>query len=227
MPRLLARHNLRERPDSLEGGLAGSAAHARSGHRACRGVHESPAHITSSDGHGLTACAEVGQVVESALSRAMAPPVFYEGFEVPITTSYAVYCAGAPGAGATPTRDRGSLQIDTSGHARANVLHLDTAGPGPHHEIRGTLVGDTLTGEWYSNHVEKAWYRYVGRVLPDGRIDQPQSDDPIRSNLKAEVLTLKRRLSSCCRPSAGKGTHVQGESRLGRADRRCNVRLQL
>jgi hypothetical protein len=74
----------------------------------------------------------------------------------------------------------------------ANVRMLCTwapAGRGPHYEIRGTLAGNTITGEWYSLYAKKGWYRYVGRVQPDGSIEQSQSDDPIRSNLKTAVLT--------------------------------------
>lgn len=50
---------------------------------------------------------------------------------------------------------------------------------------------DTITGEWYSHDGKQSWYRDVGRVLPDGSIEQSQSGDPIRSDIKTAVLTRK------------------------------------
>ncbi|HSB99196.1 MAG TPA: hypothetical protein VLE45_04725 [Burkholderiaceae bacterium] len=63
------------------------------------------------------------------------------------------------------------------------------AGPGPHYEIRGKLAGDTIVGQWYSMYHRRGWYRYVGRVLPNGDIDQSQSDDPSALNMNRIVLT--------------------------------------
>jgi hypothetical protein len=74
----------------------------------------------------------------------------------------------------------------------ANVRMLCTwapAGRGPHYEIRGSLAGSTITGQWYSLYAKKGWYRYVGRVRPDGSIEQSQSEDPIGANIRAAVLT--------------------------------------
>jgi len=74
----------------------------------------------------------------------------------------------------------------------ANVRMLCTwppAGRGPHYEIRGSLAGRTITGEWYSLYADQGWYRYVGRVQQDGSIEQSQSEDPIRSNIRTAVLS--------------------------------------
>jgi hypothetical protein len=65
------------------------------------------------------------------------------------------------------------------------------AGAGPHYDIRGVLANGTITGEWYSLYAKKGWYRYVGRVLADGSIDQSESEDPIRSNIRTAVLTRR------------------------------------
>lgn len=288
----------------------------------------------------LSGCAEMGQVVNSAIAQATAPPVFYEGFEVPVTAKYTVYragqsfttqqhtwqvtaasidvanastlrevvagdgtqvvdLAGSPGAGslstsfpttagqrytlsfrygrnnrigAAPARARvevigavpllradlqhgaptpydslqtfsmafaadspsttlqlsgltegnAGLTVDAVavrsgavatvrnlsgdyvylGQGSCNLKQLGTnvrmfctwapAGTGPHYEIRGTLAGDTIEGEWYSHYAKQGWYRYVGHVLPDGSIEQSRSDDPIRSNIKTAVLTPRR-----------------------------------
>jgi hypothetical protein len=86
---------------------------------------------------------------------------------------------------------QGTCSVTQSG---ANVRMLCTwapAGTGPHYEIRGTLAGDTISGQWYSHYAKQGWFRYVGRVLPDGSIEQSQSDDPIRSNMKTAVLTRR------------------------------------
>jgi len=53
------------------------------------------------------------------------------------------------------------------------------------------LANDTITGEWYSLYAKQGWYRYVGRVLADGSIEQSQSEDPIRSNIRSAVLTRR------------------------------------
>lgn len=29
---------------------------------------------------------------------------------------------------------------------------------GAHDEIRGSLAGDTITGEWYSHYAKQGWY---------------------------------------------------------------------
>lgn len=42
----------------------------------------------------LFGCAEVGQVLNTAMTQATTPPVFYEGFEAPITINYTIYRAG-------------------------------------------------------------------------------------------------------------------------------------
>ena len=63
---------------------------------------------------------------------------------------------------------------------------------GPHYEMKGKLVGDTIVGEWYSHYKNQGWFRLIGRVHPDGSIDLAGSDDPIRANIKTTVLTRKR-----------------------------------
>jgi hypothetical protein len=60
---------------------------------------------------------------------------------------------------------------------------------GPHAEMRGKLMGNTIEGHWYSRHVNKGWYRWVAQVQPNGDLDFSQSDDPIGQNMKRVVMT--------------------------------------
>lgn len=62
-------------------------------------------------------------------------------------------------------------------------------GAGPHGEMRGKLVGDTIEGHWYALHINKGWYRWVAQVRPNGDLDFSQSDDPINQNVKSVVMT--------------------------------------
>ncbi len=66
------------------------------------------------------------------------------------------------------------------------------SGAGPHYEIKGRIVGDTITGEWYSLYAKKGWFKYVATVLPNGDIEQSQSEDPINSNIRKAVLSRKK-----------------------------------
>jgi hypothetical protein len=63
------------------------------------------------------------------------------------------------------------------------------SGAGPHYEFKGRLVGNTITGEWYSIYAQKGWFRWAGQVMPNGDLDFAQSDDPIRSNINKYYLT--------------------------------------
>jgi len=65
-------------------------------------------------------------------------------------------------------------------------------GTGPHYEAKGKLTGDTINGEWYSLYAQKGWFRFVGKVAPNGDIDLAQSDDPINANFRKVVLTRKK-----------------------------------
>lgn len=84
---------------------------------------------------------------------------------------------------------QGVASVTQSGNDVRIQATWTPAGAGPHYEMRGKLTGDTIVGQWYSMFHGKGWYRYVGRVLPNGDIDQSQSDDPIASNLNRVVLT--------------------------------------
>lgn len=65
------------------------------------------------------------------------------------------------------------------------------SGQGPHYEIKARIAGDTITGEWYSLYAKKGWFKYMATVLPNGDIEQSQSEDPINSNIRKAVLTRK------------------------------------
>jgi hypothetical protein len=77
-----------------------------------------------------------------------------------------------------------------------NEVHIYTTwkpiGGGPHAEYKGKLVGDTITGEWYSLYKKQGWFKFVGQVRSNGDIDFSRSDDPINSNIKKVVLTKAR-----------------------------------
>lgn len=181
-------------------------------------------HVLLGLGVSLAGCANVGDVLNTALASAMAAPVFSENFEAPASSNYAVVRAGqsfrftslvggdagvtsdaisvAGGAGAGPPAARnlsgeyaylgqGTWSVTQTGATVRMLCTWAPAGRGPHYEIRGTLAGDTITGEWFSHYANKGWYRCVGRVLPDGSVEQSQSDDPIRSNIKTAVLERK------------------------------------
>lgn len=80
---------------------------------------------------------------------------------------------------------------DGSMGIKIDAIAVRGAAVAARNETRCILVGDTITGEWYSHYAKQGWYRYVGRVLPDSSIEQSQSDDPVRSNIKTAVLTRK------------------------------------
>lgn len=86
---------------------------------------------------------------------------------------------------------QGSCSLTQTGVSVRMLCTWAPAGAGPHYEIRGVLANDTITGEWYSLYAKQGWYRYVGRVLADGSIEQSQSEDPIRSNIRSAVLTRR------------------------------------
>jgi hypothetical protein len=98
---------------------------------------------------------------------------------------------------------RGVATLTQSG----NDIHLRTTwtpfGAGPHGEMRGRLVGNTIEGQWYSLYVNKGWYRWVAQVLPNGDIDFSQSDDPINQNMKRVVLTRTSAALAGPLPQAG------------------------
>jgi hypothetical protein len=87
---------------------------------------------------------------------------------------------------------QGRCTVTQNGSSVRMLCNWAPAGVGNHYEIRGTLAGDTITGTWYSHYAKKGWYRYVGRVLADGSIEQSQSEDPIRANIRRAVLARTR-----------------------------------
>jgi len=104
-----------------------------------------------------------------------------------------------PGAGpAMAVRDlrgeyaylgRGIATVTQSGNDVQVKSTWTPFGAGPHGEMRGKLVGNTIEGHWYSLYLNKGWYRWVAQVLPNGDLDFSQSDDPINQNMKRVVMT--------------------------------------
>ena len=87
---------------------------------------------------------------------------------------------------------RGIAMVSQTGDQVRILATWTPVAGGPHYEMKGKLVGDTLVGEWYSYYAHKGWFRLIGRVHPDGAIDLAGSDDPIRANIGKAVLTRKR-----------------------------------
>lgn len=125
----------------------------------------------------VAGCAAVNDALNTAVAAAI--PLLAEGFEAPLTNNYTVFRQGQALATASNVWQVSAASVDRR-TARARPR-----------EIRGKLVGDTITGEWYSQHAKQGWNRYVARMLPDGSIDPSQSDAPIRSPMKTAVLTRK------------------------------------
>lgn len=86
---------------------------------------------------------------------------------------------------------KGVATISQSGNEIHVFATWTPLGKGPHYEIKGTLAGDTITGQWYSLYAKKGWYRFVGKVLPNGDIECSQSEDPINANIRATVFQRK------------------------------------
>ncbi len=75
----------------------------------------------------LFGCAEVGQVLDTAVSQATTPPIFFENFEAPITNNYTVYHAGQ-----SFTTQRNTWQVTAASVdiANATARHELVAGDG-------------------------------------------------------------------------------------------------
>lgn len=65
-------------------------------------------------------------------------------------------------------------------------------GKGPHYEIRGTLLGNIITGKWFSHYDNKGWFDFTGIVSPSGKmIDFSGTNDPLGSNINNVVIINK------------------------------------
>jgi hypothetical protein len=111
---------------------------------------------------------------------------------ISITAAPAAAAAVANIAGEYSYLGQGRATFTQTGDMVHGFSTWPPAGAGPHYEFKGKVVGNTITGEWYSIYAQKGWYRWVGDILPNGDIDLARSDDPIGSNMNKSYLTKKR-----------------------------------
>lgn len=84
---------------------------------------------------------------------------------------------------------KGLVRVEQSGSDVHIYMTWTPRGKGPHYEVKGILVGNTIKGKWYSHISRQGWYDFTGVVSPSGKmIDLSQTQDPIRSNLNKLVL---------------------------------------
>lgn len=87
---------------------------------------------------------------------------------------------------------QGRSTITQTGDRVHGYMTWPPAGAGPHYELKGTVSGTTITGEWYSIKAGKGWYRWVAEVLPNGDLDFARSEDPIHANVNKSYLTKQQ-----------------------------------
>lgn len=85
--------------------------------------------------------------------------------------------------------EKGLVRIVQTGSNIHIYLTWSPSGKGPHYEVKGKLVGNTITGKWYSHINRRGWYDFTGIVSPSGKlIDLSQTQDPIGTNINKVVL---------------------------------------
>jgi hypothetical protein len=85
----------------------------------------------------------------------------------------------------------GSATVEQDGSNVRILMTWAPQGAGPHYEIKGTISGNIIEGEWYSHVLKKGWYHFQGEVSDSGKtIDFAKTEDPL--NVSMNKLTLHR-----------------------------------
>lgn len=83
----------------------------------------------------------------------------------------------------------GTARLDQSGSTVHMYLTWPPKGKGPHYEIKGILIGNTIKGKLYSHYDKQGWFDFTGTVSPSGKmIDISETIGPMKSNLNKIVL---------------------------------------
>lgn len=86
----------------------------------------------------------------------------------------------------------GRAKVEQEGENIHMYLTYTPEGKGPHFEVKGTLKGNVIEGEWYSIFADRGWYYFYSEVSETGRsIDFAGSDDPIGVSFN-RVRLMKR-----------------------------------
>ena len=90
----------------------------------------------------------------------------------------------------------GIATIKQSGNDIQMYLTWKPKGKGPHYEIKGTLLGNIITGKWFSHYDNKGWFDFNGIVSPSGKmIDFSKTYDPLGSAMNNIVIFNKSLLT--------------------------------
>lgn len=86
----------------------------------------------------------------------------------------------------------GSAEIIQDGNKIEMFITLDDRDDGPHYEVKGKVVKNTIQGEWFSNIDKKGGFNFSGEISSSMRIiDLSKTDDPIGSGIN-QIRLVKR-----------------------------------